>query len=165
MVAPAGRMFAAMGRAEAARGLAADLEKQVQKRSRALGGVIQGELALLAKKPVEAIDAVTAARGLADLWLVRFTLGRAYVEAGKYAEAIAEFEACEKRIGEASDVFLEDWPTFRYTSPLKYWLARAQDGLGMGESAAKNYQAYLDLRGAVRGDPLATDARKRLKTR
>ncbi len=165
VVAPAGRMFAAIGRAETARGLAADLEKQVQKRSRALGGVIHGELALLAKKPVEAIDAVTAARGLADLWLVRFTLGRAYVEAGKYAEAIAELEACEKRIGEASDVFLDDWPTFRYTAPLKYWLARAQDGLGITGSAAKNYQAYLDLRGAVRGDTLAADARKRLKTR
>ncbi len=165
VVVPAGRMFAAIGRAEAARGLAADLEKQVQKRSRALGGVIHGELALLAKKPVEAIDAVTAARGLADLWLVRFTLGRAYVEAGKYAEAIAELEACEKRIGEASDVFLDDWPTFRYTAPLKYWLARAQDGLGITESATKNYQAYLDLRGAVRGDTLAADARKRTAAR
>ena len=86
----------------------------MQKRSRALGAVIRAEIALAAKKPVEAIDALTAARALADLWLVRYTLGRAYVEQGRYAEAMAEFEACQKRIGEATDVFLDDWPTFRY---------------------------------------------------
>ena len=49
--------------------------------------------------------------------------------------------------------------------PLKYWLARAQEGLGITESDAKNYQAYLDLRGAVPGDALAADARKRKKAR
>ncbi len=165
VVVPAARLFASIGRADAARGLAEGLEKQLQKRSRALGGVIRAELALVAKKPVEAIDALTTARGLADLWLVRYMLGRAYVEAGKHAEAVAELEACQKRIGEASDVFLDDWPTFRYTAPLKYWLARAQDGLGLKDSAAKGYEAYLELRGNVPGDALAKDARKRTASR
>jgi Flp pilus assembly protein TadD/tRNA A-37 threonylcarbamoyl transferase component Bud32 len=165
VVIPAARLLVSAGRIDAARALAADLEKQLPKRSRALAGVIRAEIALAAKKHVEAIDALTAARGLADLWLVRYMLGRVYVEAGKYAEAIAELEACQKRIGEASDVFLDDWPTFRYTVPLKYWLARAQDGLGLADSAARGYQAYLELRGSVAGDPLAADARKRMASR
>ncbi len=95
---------------------------------------------------------------------MRYTLGRAWVEAGRYAEALAEFEACSARLGEGAAVFLDDWPTFRYTVPLHYWLARAQEGLGLTQSAAKNYQAYLDVRGAVAGDPLAVDARRRAST-
>ena len=165
VVVPAARLFATAGRAEAARTLAAELEKQLQKRSRAMGAVIRAELALAEKKPVRAIDALTAARSLADLWLVHYMLGLAYVEEGKYAEAVAEFEACQKRIGEASDVFLDDWPTFRYTAPLKYWLARAQDGLGLAASATAGYQAYLALRENVPGDLLAADARKRMTSR
>ena len=158
---PAARMLIDAGRADTAAPLIASLEKQVRKRGRALAAVAKAESALAAKKPVEAIDMLTAARALADLWLVRYTLGRAYVEAGRHAEAVAELEECQKRIGEASDVFLDDWPTFRYTVPLKYWLGRAQEGLGLTDSAAKNYEAYLSSRGSVAGDALATDARKR----
>jgi tetratricopeptide (TPR) repeat protein len=159
---PAARFLIAGGRGEAAAKLAAGLEARIQKRSRAMAAVIRAEAALAAKKPIEAIDQLIAARSLADLWLVHYMLGRAYVEHGRFAEAIAELEACEQRIGEASDVFLDDWPTFRYTVPVKYWLARAQDGLGQRDSAVRNYQAYLDRRASVAGDPLATDARKRM---
>jgi tetratricopeptide (TPR) repeat protein len=162
VLVPAARLLIGAGRADAAVAHAAMLEKQVRKRSRAMGALIRAEMALAAGKPVEAIDTLTAARELADLWLVRFTLGRAYVEHGRFAEAIAEFEECDKRIGETADVFLDDWPTFRYGVPLKYWLARAQDGAGIKDSATKNYQAYLDLRSHVAGDALAADARKRL---
>ncbi len=159
---PAARLLIGAGRAEAAAPYAAVLEKHVRKRSRAMGAVIRAEMAMAARKSVEAIDTLTAARALADLWLVRFTLGRAYVEQGRFAEAVAEFEECEKRIGETADVFLDDWPTFRYTVPLKYWLARAQEGAGITGSAMKNYQAYLELRPEATGDALATDARKRI---
>jgi eukaryotic-like serine/threonine-protein kinase len=162
VVVPAARLFVAAGRTDDARKIAAGLEKQIRKRSRALAGLIHAEIALAAKKPVEAIDALSAARGLADLWLVRFTLGRAYVEQGRHADAIAELEACRQRAGEATDVFLDDWPSFRYTVPLKYWLGRAQEGLGIKDSAAANYQAYIDLRSQVPRDALAADARKRI---
>jgi predicted Zn-dependent protease len=157
---PAGRLLAAAGR-DATPQVAA-LEKQIRKRGRAMAAVIRAEAALAARRPVEAIDQLIAARSLADLWLVRMMLGRAYVEHGRYAEAIAELEACEKRIGEAADIFLDDWPTFRHTVPVKYWLARAQQGLGQAEAAKRNYEAYLQLRGDVTGDPLAADARKRI---
>jgi tetratricopeptide (TPR) repeat protein len=160
VLVPAGRLLAAAGR-DATPQVAA-LEKQIRKRGRAMAAVIRAEAALAARRPVEAIDQLIAARSLADLWLVRMMLGRAYVEHGRYAEAIAELEACEKRIGEAADIFLDDWPTFRHTVPVKYWLARAQQGLGQAEAAKRNYEAYLQLRGDVTGDPLAADARKRI---
>jgi eukaryotic-like serine/threonine-protein kinase len=162
VVLPGVRMLIAAGRVDAAAPYIATLEKQVRKRSRALAAVARAEIALGAQKPVEAIDALAAARKLADLWLVRYMLGRAYIAAGNYAGAVAELEECQKRIGEASDVFLDDWPTFRYTVPLKYYLARAQDGLGQKDSATRNYQAYLALRSNVAGDGLAADARKRI---
>jgi eukaryotic-like serine/threonine-protein kinase len=162
VLVPAGRLSIGVGRADVAAGYAATLEKQVRKRTRAISAVIRAEMSLASKKPVEAIDILTAARSLADLWLVRFTLGRAYVEQGRFAEAVAEFDECQKRIGETADVFLDDWPTFRYSVPLKYWLGRAQEGLGIKDAAAKNYQAYIDLRSQVPGDALATDARKRI---
>lgn len=161
VVLPAARLLIAAGRADAAAPLMAGLEKQVRKRARALAAVARADAALAAKKPVEAIDGLIAARNLADVWLVRYALGRAYVEAGRHAEAVAELEESQKRIGEAADVFLDDWPTFRYTVPLKYWLGRAQEGLGLKDSAMKNYDAYLSSRGSVAGDALATDARKR----
>ena len=160
VVVPGGRLLAAAGRDASAQ--VALMEKQIRKRGRAMAAVIRAEASLAAGRPLEAIDHLLAARSLADLWLVRVMLGRAYVQNERYAEAVAELEASEKRIGEAADVFLDDWPTFRYTVPVKYWLARAQDGVGLAEPAKRNYQAYLDLRGQVPGDPLAADARKRI---
>jgi len=162
VVLPAARILITTGRGDAAAPHIAALEKQVRKRSRALAAVARAEIALGARKPVDAIDQLTAAHGLADVWLVHYMLGRAYIEAGSYPEAVSELEECQKRIGEASDVFLDDWPTFRYTVPLKYYLARAQEGTGQKDSAAKNYQAYLALRSGVPGDALAADARKRI---
>jgi tetratricopeptide (TPR) repeat protein len=161
VVVPAARLLFALGRDEQANTLAASLEKQIQKRRRAYAAVVRAERALRNAKPVEAIDGLTGARTLADVWLVRYTLGRAYVEAGHFAEGLAELEACSKRIGEGAAVFLDDWPTFRYTAPLHYWTARAQEGLGLATSAAKSYDTYLSLRGQVPGDTLAADARRR----
>ena len=48
----------------------------------ALEGALEGVLALREKRPVEAIDALKGAISLADLWLVRCTLGEAYLAAG-----------------------------------------------------------------------------------
>ena len=162
VVVPAARVLIAVGRKDDARALAAELEKQVRKRRRALGALIRAELALDARRSVEAIDALTTARQLNDLWLVRYLLGRTYVEAGRFAEAGAELEECQKRQGEAGAAFLDDWPTFRYTAAVPYWLGRAQEGLKLEQSARKNFEAYLTLRGHVAGDALAADARKRI---
>ena len=157
----AARMVLAAGKNADAEGFAAELQKQVPAVTRAYGKIIEGETALARQRTVEAIDAFQAARKLADVWQVRYDLGVAYVQAGLYAQAISELEACEKRRGEAAALFLDDIPTFRYLAPLPYWLGRANEGLGMKEAAAGHYRKFLALRPAGLHDPLADDARKR----
>jgi len=142
-----------------------DLGRQLQPQSRAYGRIVEGHLALKQQRVADAVDAFTGAKKLADLWMTRFNLGVAYVEAGHAAEAISEFDACQKRRGEATAIFLDEVPSFRYIAPLSYWMARAQEGVGMSAEAAANYRTYLDLRGDVRGDKLAADARKRLRAK
>jgi serine/threonine protein kinase/tetratricopeptide (TPR) repeat protein len=157
VVVPAARLLIAAGRIDQA--------KAIQKRRRALAGVIRAEILVAEKRYVEAIDALSAARSLADLWIVRATLGRVYVQAGRFVEASAELEAAQARIGEGAALYLDDWPTVRETAAVPYWLARAQEGVGIADAARKNYEAYLALRGEVTGDRLAADARVRLTTK
>jgi hypothetical protein len=103
------------------------------------------------------------ARALADLWLGRFDLGVAYVQANAFAEAITEFEACQKRRGEATALFLDDRPTIRYLGPFSYWLGRAQEGLGQATPAKASYEAFLSVRKDAAADPLVQDARRRVR--
>ncbi len=161
---PAAETLLWAGRSEAAAKIAQTLQSQFEPHRRAYGKLIEGEIAAHERKPVEAIEAFLAALKLTDLWLVRFNLGVLYVEAGRYAEALSELDACQKRLGEAAAIFLDDVPTMRYTAPLPYWLARAQEGLGMKEPAAANYKTYLSLRNAA-ADPLAVEARRRVAGR
>jgi serine/threonine protein kinase/tetratricopeptide (TPR) repeat protein len=162
VVVPAARILLAAGQQRDVRALLDGLGSQLQKQSRAYARLIEADLALDGGRLADAVDSLTAAKGLADLWLVRFTLGRAYVQAGYAPEGLSELEACLKRRGEATAVFLDDVPTYRYIAPVYYWLARAQEGVALKADAAMNYQAYLDQRGNVASDPLAADARKRL---
>ena len=100
---------------------------------------------------------------MVDTWLGRFALGRAYLEAGAFDEALAEFEKCEKRKGEAASVFLNDLPTARYLDSLDYFIGRAQEGAGNAAAAKASYQNFLDVKAkADKGQALVEDARKRL---
>ena len=109
-----------------------------------------------------AIDAYREAVKFADFWLARYEMGVVYARAGAWAEAHAEFTACEKRRGEATAIFLDDTPTVRYLAALPYWLGRAQEGLGQQAAAHANYTKFLANRGAtLPADPLVIDARKR----
>ena len=56
---------------------------------------------------------------------MRYNLGEAYLAAGYPAEAKSEFEATVKRRGEASALFLDDTPTYRYYAPVPQKLAAA----------------------------------------
>ena len=132
---PAALLYLEMDNVEQAQAIATDLQAKLQPMSRAYGLLIDGAIAMKAGEHVAAIDAMTAAIELADLWLVRFHRGRAYLEAGYYAEALDEFTACMERNGEATAVFLDDLPTYRYMAPLPGWLARAREGLGMSAGA------------------------------
>ena len=162
-IVPAARVFLRAGRIPEARTLAADLGAQLPKQNRAYGKLILAEIALEEKKPTEAVDLLTQARGLADLWLGRFDLGVAYEQANAFAEAITEFEACQKRRGEATALFFDDRPTLRYLATLPYWLGRAQEGLGQAAPAKASYDAFLTLRKDAAADPLVQDARRRVR--
>ena len=160
---PAARVFLRAGRIADARALATELASQLPKPNRAYAKIIQAEIALEEKKPAEAADLLMQARGLADLWLGRFDLGVAYVQANAFAEAITELEACQKRRGEATALFLDDRPTIRYFAPITYWLGRAQEGLGQTAPARASYDAFLSVRKDAETDPLVQDARRRAR--
>ena len=156
----AARVFLDAGETDAAAKIAADLTAKLQTQSRAYGQMIQGSLARIQGNHVEAIDLLRSAIDLADLWLVRFELGRAYLDAGYFAEALHQFLACEERLGEATALFLDDTPSYRYLATLPYWTARAQENLGMRTSANLGYESFLARRPG--GGPLAEDARQRM---
>jgi tetratricopeptide (TPR) repeat protein len=123
---PAARLLLQAGQQERARGLIGELRDRLQVQSRSYAGALEAERAIGLGRPGDAMDALGAATKLADLWLVRFTSGVAYERFGHHVEAAAEFDACLKRIGEATALFLDDEPTFRYTAPLGDWLRRAK---------------------------------------
>jgi len=158
---PAARVLLRAGKAADARAIAADLESQLQKQNRAYGKILLAEIALEEKKVADATDLLIAARSFSDVWLGRFDLGVAYVQAGHFSEAVSELEACEKRRGEATALFFDDVPTLRYLATLPYWIGRAQEGLGMSGPAKTRYEAFLALRSDAKGDPLVEDARRR----
>jgi tetratricopeptide (TPR) repeat protein len=158
----AARVFLAAGRAADARALAADLGKELQTQSRAYAKVIEGEIALAENRVNEAVDALRAGSRQLDVWLSHYDLGLAYVRASHSAEALAEFDTAMKRRGEATALFLDDIPTYRYLAALPYWLARAQEGVGMKTAAIDNFKAFLSIRAEDTKDPLALDARKRI---
>ena len=119
-----------------------------------------GQQARLARE-AEASREIVEAQRLADLWIVRYLMGVAHVESRAYAAALYELELCEKRRGEATAVFLDDIPTYRYMVPLSYWLGRAHEGLGARDAADRHLRAYLALRSPAT-DPLAKDAAARV---
>jgi eukaryotic-like serine/threonine-protein kinase len=163
VMVPASRILLDAGRESEASALAANLDGQLQTRQRAYAAVLKAQLALARKQPAEAVSLALEGRKHADLWLLRFTLGVAYVQAGAHAEALSELESCVKRRGEATALFLNDLPTYRYSVSLAYWLARAQEGLGMRDAATQNYKAYLSFRPQPCSDAMGRDAARRLK--
>ena len=161
-IVPAARVLLRAGKVAEAKALAAGLEGQLQKQSRAYGKILLAEIALEDKKTNEAVDLLVEARKFADVWLGRFDLGVAYIQAGAFAEALPELEACEKRRGEATALFFDDNPTVRYLATLPYWLGRAQEGLNMSAPAKAHYDAFLALKKDAAADPLVQDARRRI---
>lgn len=135
------------------------LGNKLSVQSRAYAGLIRGLIAAGNGDMMGAIELLSDAINTADLWLIRFHLGRLYLDAGYFVEAVDELGVVEARLGEAAALFLDDLPTFRYTATLPYWLGRAQAELGMADQAATNLATFVARRP---DDPLAADARERL---
>jgi tetratricopeptide (TPR) repeat protein len=149
------------GELEAASRIGDELSVQLNEQSRAYAMMIEAVVEREAGEYIDSVQTLRLAVELADLWRIRYELGRSYLAGGFFAEAFDEFDRCVERRGEATAMFLDDAPTFRYLADLPYWLGRAQEGLGMASSAAESYGAYLRLR--PDGGPLADDARSRLQ--
>jgi tetratricopeptide (TPR) repeat protein len=158
---PAALVYLGAGDTDMALKIAAALEEKLSPQSRAYARLIRGNAMLAEGDSLGAIEQLTAALDIADLWLLRFYLGRAYFDGGYFVEALDEFTAAVERHGEASAVFLDDLPTYRYMATLPYWLGRAQSELGMTMEAARNFNIFIARRPA--GEPLADDARQRLQ--
>jgi tetratricopeptide (TPR) repeat protein len=144
--------------------LAVKLENMLQSQTTSYARLIAGHTSFRQKRLGQALDAFRDAQKLHDSWFAHLMLGRAYLEANRFAEAVAEFEACVKRKGEATDVFFENISTSRYLPPVYYWLGRAQEGLGAAPAAKASYEQFVKLRAqSDPADPLAADASARLK--
>jgi len=159
----AAQVYMEAGREDKARNIAGDLAREVQDVHQAYAKLINGCLARKRGAVTNGLKLCDEAQGLVDTWIGRFHLGRAYLEAGAYPEALAEFEKCQRRRTEALSVFLMDFPTFRYLDTLDYYTGRALEGSG-SPAAADYYRRFLEAKTkADTGQPLIEDARRRLE--
>jgi tetratricopeptide (TPR) repeat protein len=159
----AGEIFAETGQPDKARDISAALRMKLEPGQKAYARMISGRLSLQRGEVADAVTLFQQARELADTWLSRFYLGRAYLEAGSFAEAYSEFDLCLKRRGEAAAVFWNDLPTMRRLPPLFYFLGRAQEGL-KSAAAKDSLNAFLLIKEKSEADPIVEDARRRLKS-
>ena len=157
-----GRVYITSGERTRAIPLITQLSSKLQPDSRAYAKLLEGELLLADKNPRMAIDRFHEAQMLADTWLGHFALGRAYLDAIAFAEASSEFDTCLKRRGEATAVFLDDRPTYHLIPEVLYYQARSQEGL-RNAGAVDEFKAFLTLKRKADKDPLAEDAKKRLR--
>ena len=158
---PAALLYLHHGRTDAAVEIANELSRKLQPQSRAYAQMIFGIIDSLDGRHASAIDKLVSGIQLSDSWLLRYYLGQAYLAAGSAPEALDEFNICQSRRGEASSVFLDDLPTWRYLSNLPYWQGRAQQELGMTTAALQSFEEFLTLR--PESHPLAEDARQRMQ--
>ena len=127
---PAALISLELGDVDYASSIADRLSQELQPITRAYGQVIKGAIATSEGRHADAVDALRAGMERADLWLLRFYLGRAYFAAGKYVEALDEFQICLQRRGEATSLFLDEKPTWRYMAKLQEWLNKAKENMG-----------------------------------
>jgi len=155
----AGQVYSALGDEGKAQDLAAGLANELQIEPQAYSKLIAGEIALKKGDSHGAVKLFTDANNLLDTWIGRLDLGRAYLEAGAFAEADSEFDRCIKRRGEALALFL-DLPTYGYFPPVYYYQGRAREGMKTA-GFADSYKKYVLIRGKAGEDPLLPDARRR----
>jgi eukaryotic-like serine/threonine-protein kinase len=141
--------------------LAASLSSELPSEPQAYGKIIDGMIALKRKDAREAVKQITAANNLLDTWIGRFELGRAYLEAGMFAEADSEFDQCVKRRGEAIELFMDNVPTYAYFPPVYYYQGRVREGM-KSDGFADFYKTYLGIRGQSTEDLLVPEIRRRI---
>lgn len=155
------QIYIEVGQEDKARDLATELRKLTQSEYQAYARLIEGEIKLKNNDIPGAIVLFQEAQGLLDTWLGHFALGKAYLKNESFPEAHSEFDKCHKRRGEATAVFFDDIPSYRYLPLIYYYLGRAQEGLNSPQ-ASESYQTFIDMKKNSEEDPLVRDARRRL---
>jgi len=157
----AARNFIDAGQTAKAEQLAASLRERLDDEPQIYAKLIEGEVLFKQGRHPEAAARYRDAQKIGDSWLGRYDLGRAYLEAGQYAEAYSEFEKCLERRGEATAIFLDDIPTYRFFAPVHYYIGRAQEGQKI-PAAAESYKTFLAIKEKGDEQGIVADARKRL---
>jgi tetratricopeptide (TPR) repeat protein len=153
-------VLAEAGRDKRAAAIAAEFDKRQEVELQVHAQVLRGVSELKARRYTEAVNALRTAQQRRDSWLVRYWLARAYLEAGSPAQAADEMEIALRRRGEATDLFIESFPTYRFFPAAEYWEGRAREAL-KSPAASESYRAFLAMK-RTDEDPLVADARKRL---
>ena len=156
----AGRFLAAAGETGKARELATGLASELKPEPQSYAKLVEAEIALQSRDAAQAVTLATQATTLFDSWIAHFDLGRAFLQAGAFAQADSEFDRCTKRRGEVMELFMDDTPTFGYFPSVYYYLGRVREG--MKSSGADSYKKYLDIRGKAGEDPLLTEVRRKV---
>jgi tetratricopeptide (TPR) repeat protein len=123
-----GRVLAEAGDAAAARKIADSLAAEVQTIPQAYAKLLRGAL-VLKTDPRASIQSIGEANAMLDTWIGHFDLGRAFFEAGAFAQADSEFDRCLKRRGEALSLFLDEEPTYAYLPAATAYQARVRERL------------------------------------
>lgn len=144
---------------DAARGLIDALAARPEADSRAYAAMLSGMLLQRDGEDTAAILAMRDAISIADLWLIRFQICKAYLLAGSYPEALGELTTLNARRGEATAAFLDDMPSYHLLAELPYWTGRVQEAQNLRTAARVSYRRFLALR--PQGGVLADDASER----
>jgi serine/threonine protein kinase/tetratricopeptide (TPR) repeat protein len=164
VLVPAARMFVALGKEDRAREIVRGLETMISPAPRSYARLIAAEIDASHGRYPDAIDELRDAIKQHDSWLAHAVRGRVYAAAKRPLEALAEWEACLKRRGEATDVFFADTSSLRYLPEVYYQLGLAQEAVGAASGARASFDSFLKIRGSAEPrDPLAADAGRRLK--
>lgn len=150
------------GQEQKARPVIQTLSRSLASEPQAYGKLLDGEIALSRGDARGAIKVMQDAQKLLDSWIGRLDLGRAFVAGQAFTEADSEFDACIRRKGEATALFLDVLPTFSYFPPAQYYIGVAQKGIG-SPAAAESFQSFLRIKVNADHDPLVTDAKKQGK--
>ena len=126
---PAARLYMSLDRPAQAQAIEQELAASAEPHGPAYAEVLRGERSLASGDARRAIEMLEALVRRNDLWFARYVLGTAYLQATRYAEASAEFDALLARRDEGRAVFFDNVPSIRYLAALDDWMTLARDGV------------------------------------
>src|SRR5262249_21033835 len=90
----AGEIYVEAGQLSSAQAIVGRLNSRVEQEPQLLGKLLEGEVELKRGDTRKAIKLFEDAQKIADSWLGRFWVAKAYVQAGMFTEAYSELEKC-----------------------------------------------------------------------